>query len=518
MNKCFGAVLILASIAAAGQASPANDAVRIDSYLFSGLEARNVGPASMSGRVAAIDGVMVKDRLTLYVGAASGGVWKSENGGTTFKPVFDKYTQSIGAITIDPNNPKTVWVGTGEPWVRNSVSVGTGIYKTTDGGDTWQLSGLPNSEHIARILVDPKNSNTVYACAMGHLWDRSEQRGVYKTLDGGKSWNKILTVNDDTGCAMMAMDPQNANTLYAAMWTFRRKAWTFNSGGIGSGLFKSTDGGSTWKKLSKGLPEGELGRIAVAVAPSKPNVVYAAVEAKDSALYRSDDGGDSWTKLSSTLFMVWRPFYFSNLYVDPKNENRVYKAGGSFIESEDGGKTFNSIAGSIHGDFHVMWIDPANPERYIVGDDGGLGATEDRGAHWRFLANLPVGQFYHVSYDMARPYNLYGGLQDNSSWFGPNTWPGGVPNSMWINVYGGDGFWVFEDPSDSNYIYAEAQGGYIGRVNRYTHETRDIQPTPAANEKKYRFNWNTPIHMSPNEKGTIYIGAEYLFRSREHCN
>ncbi len=517
MNKFFVA-LLLASSFAFGQSAPASDSVRVDSNLFSGLGARNIGPGTMSGRVAAIDGVIVKDRLTLYVGAAGGGVWKSENGGTTFKPVFDKYTQSIGAVTIDPNDPKTVWVGTGESWARNSVSVGTGIYKTTDGGDTWQFMGLPKSEHIARILVDSKNSNTVYACAMGHLWDRSEQRGVYKTLDGGKSWNKILTVNDDTGCAMLAMDPQNSGTLYAAMWQFRRKAWTFNSGGPGSALFKTTDGGSTWKKLTKGLPEGELGRIAVAVAPSKPNVVYAAVEAKDGALFRSDDGGDTWNRLSSTLFMVWRPFYFANLYVDPKNENRVYKVGGSLIESEDGGKTFNAIAGSIHGDFHTIWINPNDPERMIVGDDGGLGATEDRGAHWRFFANLPVGQFYHVSYDMERPYNVYGGLQDNSSWFGPNTWPGGTTNSMWVNVFGGDGFWVFEDPSDPNYIYAEAQGGYIGRVNRHTHETRDIQPTPGANEKKYRFNWNTPIHMSPNEKGTIYIGAEYLFRSRDHGN
>jgi len=494
-------------------AAPSAEPVKIDSETFSGLDARPIGPAVMSGRIAALDVVAEKGRLTVYVGSASGGVWKSVNGGTTFKPVFDKHTQSIGAVTIDPSNAKTIWVGTGESWVRNSVSVGDGIYRSTDGGDNWEHLGLKDTERIARIIVDRKNGNTVYACGTGHLWNSNAERGVFKTTDGGRTWQKILYSNEDTGCAMMDADPQDSNTLYAAMWQFRRQPYTFTSGGPASGLFKTTDGGATWKRLTKGLPAGDLGRIAVAVAPSNSKIVYAVVEAKRSALFRSEDAGETWTEMNNSAGIIGRPFYFANMYVDPKDEKRVYKPTTNLSVSDDGGKTFSTIAGSVHSDFHAIWINPANPEQIYVGTDGGLYSSEDRGSTWRFYGNLPLSQFYHVSYDMRQPYNVYGGLQDNSTWYGPSRAVSGIRNRDWRSVLGGDGFWAFEDPSDPDYIYAEYQGGNLARINRRTLETRTIKPLAAAGEK-LRFNWNAPIHVSPTEKSTIYFGSQFLFRSR----
>ncbi len=493
-------------------------AVKVDSDTISGLEARNIGPAVMSGRIAAMDAAIEKGRLTIYVGAATGGVWKSFNGGTTFKPVFDKQpVQAIGAVTIDPRNPRTVWVGTGESWVRNSVSVGDGVYKSTDGGDNWTNVGLKDSERIAKILVDPTTPDTVYVCATGHLWNANAERGVYKTTDGGKTWAQVLAVNNDTGCASLAMDPQSPGTLYAGMWQFRRTAWDFKSGGAGSAMFKTTDGGAHWNKLTKGLPQSEMGRIAVAVSPADPKVVYAFVEAqKGTGMYRSNDAGETWTAGYAGASLIWRPFYFANLFLDPKNVDRVYKPGLQLTISEDGAKTFSSIAGSVHSDIHAMWINPNNPDQLFVGNDGGLYASEDRGASWRFMANLPVAQFYHVSYDMQTPYNVYGGLQDNSSWMGPSNNAGGIANKNWTNLYGGDGFWTWEDPSDPDYAYAEAQGGEIGRINKKTHEERDVKPYPNAGEKKFRNNWNTPIQVSPNDKNTLYYGTQFLFRTRDH--
>src|SRR3989454_1123866 len=431
----------------AGHAS-AQTPVKVDSETISGLGARNIGSAAMSGRIAAVAAVQEGPRLTVYVGAASGGVWKSVNGGTTFKPVFDKQpVQSIGAITIDPKNPKVIWVGTGEAWTRNSVSIGDGIYKSVDGGDNWVNVGLPESERIAKILVDPTESNTVYACVPGKLWSDSDQRGLYKTTDGGKPW----------------------------------------------------------------------GRVAVTVAPSKPNVVYAFIEAAvpKNGLYRSDDGGKTWEARDRSQLMIWRPFYFANLIVDPKNENRLYKPDLSLIVSTDGGASFSNIGGGAHGDFHDVWIDPANTDHLITGDDGGLWYSYDAGNKWWKAENLPVSQFYHVSVDLDRPYHVYGGLQDNSSWVVESDYPGGIANSRWENMYGGDGFWMFVDPADPDYIYAEYQGGEIGRVNRRTHETRNVKPLPRYREGKLRYNWNTPIHVSATRKGTIYIGAQFLFRSRD---
>jgi len=386
--------------------------VKVDSETISGLGARNIGSAAMSGRITSVAAVKEGQRLTVYVGSASGGVWKSVNGGTTFKPVFDKeVVQSIGAITIDPKNPKTIWVGTGEPWTRNSTSVGEGVYKSTDGGDNWTNVGLNDSERIAKILVDPGNTNTVYVCAPGKLWSDSDQRGVYRTIDGGKTWTKILKgANASTGCGLMSMDSKNPQTLYAGMWDFRRKGWTFRSGGegpdafSGSGLFKSTDGGASWTELdeksAKGLPPKPWGRIAMAVAPSKPNVVYASIEAaipKDG-LYRSDDGGKTWVALDRSQNMIWRPFYFATLIVDPKDENKIYKPDLSLIASNDGGKSFSNISGGAHGDFHDVWIDPDNTDHLITGDDGGLWYSYDGGNRWWKAENLPVSQFYHVGW------------------------------------------------------------------------------------------------------------------------
>jgi photosystem II stability/assembly factor-like uncharacterized protein len=500
--------------APAASAAAKTDEVKIDAETFGGVSLRSIGPAAMSGRIAAIDGIE-GDRLTLYVGSAGGGVWKSMDGGTTFKPVFDKYCQSIGAIAIDKARPKTVWVGTGESWTRNSVSVGDGIYKTTDAGDNWTRMGLEDCERIARIVIDPRHPDTVYVAATGHLWDANPNRGVYRTRDGGKTWSKVLFVNDDTGCGDVAMDPSDPNTLYAGMWQFRRKPWSFSSGGPGSGLYKSSDGGDHWTRLTKGLPSGDLGRIAISVSPARPSRVYAFVEAKPRAMYRSEDKGESWTQTYSGGGPTDRPFYFAHLIADPRDPNRVYKCATQLWASEDSTRTFTAIAGGVHSDFHALWINPRNPEVLYCGTDGGVYTSVDRGNTWRFLGNLPVGQFYHVSYDMEWPYNVYGGLQDNGSWTGPSRRPGGIANRHWRVLGGGDGFWAWVDPNDADVTYVEYQEGNILRVNRSTGETKQIKPLEDPKDPKYRFNWNTPVLMSPSRAGTLYMGSQFLFRSRD---
>src|SRR5947209_2186517 len=428
----FAASLLLVfALATFAQQRP----VKYDSGTVSGLPARNIGSATMSGRIAAVTAVNENGRLTVFAGAASGGVWKSINGGSTFKPVFDNPdVQSIGAVAIDPSNPKIVWAGTGESWTRNSVSIGDGVYKSTDAGENWNNVGLKDSEHIAKIIVDPKDGNTVYTCATGHLWNDNDERGVYKTSDGGKTWKKVLAgANGSTGCAMITMSTQDPKTIYATMWDFRRQAWTFRSGGPGSGIFKSTDGGEHWTELTqqnaKGLPDKPYGRIAIAVAPSKPQTVYAMIESKKSALYRTDDGGQNWKKLDASQYMVWRPFYFGNLIVDPKDENKVFKVDLLLLLSVNGGVSFSPVSNSAHGDFHDVWIDPSNSNNIIAGDDGGLWRSLDGGTRWEHFMNLPVSQFYHVSVDNQIPYHVYGGLQDNSSWVGDSSYPGGVTDS-----------------------------------------------------------------------------------------
>jgi photosystem II stability/assembly factor-like uncharacterized protein len=542
---CLGTVLGvgpffgLAAVAAGAPTDPAAAAATasptVDSGIISGLGARNIGSAAMSGRISALAGYSEPSgRLTLFVGAASGGVWKSTNGGTTFKPVFDDQpVQSIGAIAIDPSAPQNVWVGTGESWTRNSVSVGAGMYKSTDGGETWTAAGLPDSERISKIIVDPRASGTVYACVPGKLWGDSNDRGLYKTTDGGATWNLILKgPNPSTGCGSVTLEPGNPDVLFAGLWDFRRKGWTFRSGGegpeaaSGSALFRSADAGKTWQELTPEtvphLPAKPYGRIALSFAPGNAKTLYAFIECKDSMLLASHDGGSSWEPEDKSQWMVWRPFYFANLIVDPKDDKRVYKTDGALILSEDGGKSFTTIGGffGMHGDVHDVFVDPANPQHVYAGDDGGLWISYDGANKWWKSDSLPISQFYHVSLDGADPYHVYGGLQDNSVWMGASQFPGGITSAQWENLYNGDGFWAFPDPSAPDYVIAEYQGGTIARINTRTHEIRDIQPRLSAEDLrrfgKLRFNWNTPLALSPHEPGTVYIGAQFLMRSRDH--
>lgn len=498
------------------------------SAAISGLGVRNIGSATMSGRIAAVAGRQEKNgKVTLLVGSASGGVWKSEDGGTTFRPVFDKQeVQSIGAVALDPGNPQVMWVGTGESWTRNSVSIGDGIYKSVDGGSTWTKSGLAGTERITKIVVHPKNSDIVYACAPGPLWSDSADRGLYKTTDGGRTWSLILKgANLSTGCSGVSLDPSNPEHLLAGTWDFRRKPSSFRSGGegpeapSGSRFAESRDGGKSWTYLDasnrKGLPKQPWGRLEIAYAPSNPKQIYAFIENVRPALFVSEDGGKSWSERDRSQGMVWRPFYFGKIVVDPKDDKRLFKMGFSMIVSEDGGKSFANSAGSSHGDWHDVWINPTNTQHLVGGDDGGLWYSFDGGSRWWKANNLPVSQFYHVSTDNADPYQVYGGLQDNSSWVGDQEYPGGITNNRWENLYGGDGFWAFADPADPNFAYVEYQGGHIGRVNRKTLQGRNIQPL-AGYKERLRYNWNTPIALSPNERGTIYIGSQFLFRSRDH--
>jgi photosystem II stability/assembly factor-like uncharacterized protein len=517
--------ILLASAALA--ITPAT-AQSFDSAAISGLGVRNIGSATMSGRIAAVAGRQEKDgKVTLLIGSASGGVWKSEDGGTSFHPVFDKQpVQSIGAVALDPTNSQVMWVGTGESWTRNSVSVGNGVYKSVDGGETWNHVGLPNSERITRIIVHPKNGNIVYVCAPGPLWSDSPDRGLYKTIDGGKTWTLILKgLNLSTGCSSVAMDPANPEHLLAGAWDFRRKPYEYRSGGdgpdkpSGSRFAESRDGGRTWQDLDattrKGLPNYPWGRLEIAFAPSNPKQIYAFIENPRPALFVSENGGLTWEERDRSQGMVWRPFYFGRIEVDPKDPKRLFKMGFSITVSEDGGRSFSNAAGGSHGDWHDIWINPANTKQIVGGDDGGLWYSYDGANRWWKANNLPVSQFYHVSVDNKDPFQVYGGLQDNSSWAGDSEYPGGITNNRWENLFGGDGFWTFSDPSDPNYAYAEYQGGHIGRINRKTLEQRDIQPKGGYKEK-LRYNWNTPIALSPNEKGTIYIGSQFLFRSRDH--
>ena len=485
--------------------------------IFGSLKSRHIGPAVTSGRISCVDGVN-DDAKILYVGAAGGGLWKTTNGGTTFKPVFDKYTQSIGSVTIDQNHPDTVWVGTGETWVRNSVSVGTGIYKTTDGGDSWKLMGLKESEHVAKIIIDPENPDIVYVAVLGHLWNSNKERGVYKTTDGGTTWNKILYVDENTGCSDLTIDPSDNNTLFAGMWQFRRKGYTFNSGGPGSGLYKTTDGGANWSKITVGMPEGELGRIAVAYSPVDPAKVYALVEAKNSALLRSDDNGENWEEVNISSRVAERPFYFSLIVPDPVDTNRIYKPGFTLYVSTDGGKIFTSPfveGGNVHSDLHALWINPKDNSQMFLGTDGGLYTSVDRGSTWRQFANLPVAQFYHVSVDNKKPYNVYGGLQDNGSWSAPSADAGGVENSDWKNIGYGDGFYAFADKYDDNILYWQSQGGNIVRYYKSSGEIKEIRPYSDDANEKLRFNWNTPVVFSPTQEKVMYVGSEYLFKSTD---
>lgn len=567
-----------------------------DDPLLKPFRFRSIGPASMGGRIDDIAAVEA-DPSTIYVGLATGGVWKTTNNGTTWSPIFDAYTVcSVGALAVDQKNPDVVWVGTGEANNRQSSSFGDGIYKSTDGGKTFKNVGLKDTQSIARIVIDPKNSDVVYVAAIGHLFGPNPERGVYKTVDGGKTWNLIKAVDADTGFTDIAIDPGDPKVLYAASYQRRRVPWGFNGGGPGSGLWKTTDAGKTWTRVAgNGFPEGFLGRIGIAVSRSRPNVLYAQIEVgasagtggnvtadgkeaqpgtfsgfggrrgdvqpgqappppdpKRSGVWRSDDRGRTWKVVSNNND---RPMYYSQIRVDPTNDQVVYTMGAPFHKSVDGGRTFKVVGGIAHSDHHAMWIDPKNPKHLIIGNDGGLDVSYDQAETWEFVNTLPVGQFYAVSADMRKPYFVYGGLQDNGTWGGPSAVRGvqGITNAEWFRVGGGDGFYTQADPSDWSTIYVESQDGNVQRLDLRSGRPANIRPRaasrpgqgqrgqPAGEEQpgqlaalaaqfgfgsqranivpappegtQYRFFWNTPILLSPHNPRTVYIGANQLFRS-----
>ncbi len=514
--RVLALALVLTCSAGLSYSSPKSDnaegGIPLSAFVFGDLRARAVGPAVMSGRISALD-VQDDDPRLMYVGTSGGGVWRSRNGGINFESVFDDHCQSIGAVAIDQARPDTVWVGTGEVWVRNSVSVGDGIYKTTDGGKTWANMGLTDSERIAAVIIHPTDPDIIYVAAMGHLWDANEERGVFKSTDGGKTWSKILYIDENTGCSDLEIDPQEPDILYAAMWEFRRSPDFFKSGGPGSGLHKSSDGGKTWKKLENGLPAGELGRIAVAVMPSRTSVLYAAVESESSAFYRSDDLGESWYQTSDADNIKGRPFYFGHLEPDPQDHDRIYKMSTYMLYSSDGGERFQNLGGRVHADGHALWINPNNPRHLVLGTDGGVYISHARGDGFRHVSNLPVSQFYRVNVDDRQPFRVYGGLQDNGSWYAPSRSPSGIENSDWVNLGGGDGFAVAIDQLDPEIVYWEYQGGNISRKDLRSGEHKDIRPLPSSDGPDLRFHWNAPIVTSPTDPMRLYFGSQFLHRT-----
>jgi photosystem II stability/assembly factor-like uncharacterized protein len=491
---------------------------QVDPDLLSGMKARSIGPAGMSGRVAAITAEPGNPNV-VWVGAATGGLWRSDNAGLTWRPMFDREpVASISAVAIHPLRRVDVWVGTGEGNPRNSASVGNGMYRSRDGGRTWQHLGLADSERIHRIVLHPENPEVAFVGALGKTWGESDERGVFKTPDGGRTWRRVLSDNATTGCADLVADPQNPDKLIAALWDHRRWPWSFRSGGPGSGLCVTVDGGETWRRLGPhdGLPTGELGRIGVAFAPSDPQVVYALIEAKQNALYGSTDGGVSWRRINDDRDVMSRPFYYADLRVDPRDPRRIYDLATVVRVSQDGGRTFRTLVGwqQAHPDHHALWIDPDDPRHLFAGNDGGLYESRDHGGSWRFCANLPLAQYYHVRVDHETPFHVYGGMQDNGSWRGPSqVWEnGGIRNHHWHEVAFGDGFDTSPDPADAMHGYAMSQQGYLVRYDLRTGERRDIRPAP-PDGVKLRFNWSAGFAQDPFDAATIWYGSQLVHRS-----
>ncbi|MBV9762266.1 MAG: hypothetical protein JO340_17030 [Acidobacteriaceae bacterium] len=487
------------------------------------LKFRNLGPAIAGGRVTAVEGVSSDPNL-YYVGAASGGVFKTTDGGATWTPIFQhQATSSIGALALSPANPNHVWVGTGEANIRNDITDGAGLYFSSNGGQSWRLMGLRDAGQISRIVVDPQNPEIVFVGAVGHAWAPNPERGLFRTADGGKTWKKVLFVDDSTGVIDLVMQPGNSQVLFAAMWHVRRYPWMLVDGGESSAIYRSTDGGDTWKKLTEGLPEGPLGRIGLAIAPSNPNHIYSLIGAKKGMLWQSMNAGDTWTAVTDNHALDARPFYFSTLTVAPNDENKVYFLSFDLMESDDGGKTAHVADRGVHPDHHAIWIDPRNPNRIIQGNDGGVFLTLNAGKSWRFLDGLPIEQMYQVAIDSRTPYTVCGGLQDNSAWCGPSSDLGrhGVTNADWYVVVGGDGEYAVPAPSDPNLIYVDSQSGFIERLQTGTHLSHFVRPSLDSVEEtppsqlKYRFNWTSPIAVSESDANEAYIGGNVLFKTTD---
>ena len=490
---------------------------------FKQLHLRNIGPAGMSGRVTSID-VVEADPSIIYIGAASGGVWKTTNAGDTWKPIFKhEKVASVGAIAIDQRHPDVIWVGTGEGNPRNSANGGFGIYKSLDGGRTWKSMGLEKTRVIHRIIINPDNPDHVVVAAQGSQWGSGVDRGIYITIDGGVHWRKTLFINKRTGASDLVVDPSNPNKLFAGMWEFRRWPWFFKSGGEGSGLYRSIDGGLTWTKITHddGLPEGELGRIGLAIANSHPNRVYAYIESKNNAIFRSDDGGYHWKQVSKNKDknIGGRPFYYADLYVDTENEDRVYSIATEVTYSEDAGRTWQVyVPGNrVHTDHHAWWSHPQDHNFIILGHDGGLTITHDRGKHWRFIDNLPLGQFYHVRVDNDLPYHVYGGLQDNGSWRGPSeVWfKGGIRNMYWQRLSVGDGFDMVPDPLDNRFGWSMGQAGTLYRYDVVSGQLLMSKPVHPEGIP-LRYNWNAGIAVDPFDKKSVYYGSQFLMKSNDY--
>ncbi|HXM94504.1 MAG TPA: hypothetical protein VOA64_09665 [Candidatus Dormibacteraeota bacterium] len=515
-NKILAAFIVCVSLLIAVMVASANQQNSDDKW--KGLEFRELGPAVMGGRID--DFAVVENNPNIvFVGTASGGVWKTTNSGTTWQPVFDKQNVStIGAIAIAPSDPSTVWVGTGEPNNRQSSSWGDGVYKSTDTGKTWKNMGLTATRHIGRIVIHPRNPDVVYVAALGHLWGPNPERGVFKSKDGGATWNNVLKINDDTGVSDIAMDPQSPETLYAAAYQRRRTPYGFNGGGPGSVIYKTLDGGATWTKLTKGLPYengGDTGRIGLEIYRADPNIVYALVQHEKGGIYRSEDKGETWKKMGDTNP---RPSYYSQVRIDPKNDLRIWVLGAPMFYSEDGGKTFSTQrVQKIHGDFHAMWIDPSDSNHMIAGSDGGIHWSYDAGRTWDFVNTIALGQFYEMGLDDETPYHICGGLQDNGSWCGPSQTltRDGIANEDWVLIHGGDGFYAAIDPVEPWIVYTESQDGYISRRDLRTGQQRSIKPVAKVGEPHYRFQWNSPVAVSAHDHNTIYYGGNYLFKSTD---
>jgi photosystem II stability/assembly factor-like uncharacterized protein len=529
----------IASVLIAGllvQPGGAAEPITFNPKLLDALPARSIGPANMGGRITDL-AVVESKSSTMYLATASGGLWKTVNNGTTWKPVFDQeQTVSLGAVAVAASNPDIVWVGTGEANARNSVSWGDGVYKSTDGGKSWTHVGLQESRHIGRIVIHPTNPDIVYVAALGHLWGPNKERGLYRTIDGGKTWKAVKTIDADTGFIDVVMDPSDPNTVYAAAYRVRRDPFSGGNPAVqfgpGSGLYKTEDGGESWQRLSAGLPDRPLGRCGLAVYHKDPRIVFAVIQTDKTStsvagqgpkksdkvelggVFRSADKGKTWTKLND---LCPRPFYYGQIRIDPNDDRRIYVLGIALHVSTDGGQTFSggNRAAGAHPDHHALWIDPHDSDHLVLGNDGGLYFSYDRGATWEHVANLPIGQFYAAGVDMRKPYRVYGGLQDNGSWGGPTATQNfeGITNADWYRVMGADGFYCQIDPTDPDTVYAEGQYGMLRRINIRTGDSVDIRPRPPMGAPAYRFNWNSPILLSPNNPRTLYYGGNHLFRS-----